>query len=45
MGFFKVKSNAGNSMIKEMEKKIQKLKSEVEEIKEKISILDSQEKE
>ena len=43
LGFFNVKSNAGNSMVKEMEKKIQKLKSEAEEIKEKIELLDSQE--
>ena len=45
LGFFNVKSNAGNSMVKEMEKKIQKLKAEAEEIKEKISLLDAQEKE
>lgn len=44
LGFFNVKSNAGNSMVKEMEKKIQKLKSEADEIKEKISLLDAQEK-
>ena len=45
LGFFKVKSNAGNSMVKEMEKKIQKLKAEADEIREKIALLDSQEKE
>ncbi|MCH5228156.1 MAG: DUF349 domain-containing protein [Muribaculaceae bacterium] len=44
LGFFNVKSNAGNSMVKEMEKKIQKLKAEAEEIKEKIALLDAQEK-
>ena len=44
LGFFKVKSNTGNSMVKEMEKKIQKLKAEAEEIKEKIALLDAQEK-
>ena len=44
LGFFNVKSNAGNSMVKEMEKKIQKLKAEAEEIKEKITLLDAQEK-
>ena len=43
LGFFNVKSNAGNSMVKEMEKKLQKLKSEADEIREKISLLDSQE--
>ena len=45
LGFFNVKSNAGNSMVKEMEKKIEKLRAEAEEIKEKIALLDSQEKE
>ncbi|MCH5229706.1 MAG: DUF349 domain-containing protein [Muribaculaceae bacterium] len=44
LGFFKVKSNTGNSMVKEMEKKIQKLKAEADEIKEKIALLDAQEK-
>ena len=44
MGFFKVKSNAGNSMVKEMEKKIQKLKTEADEIREKIALLDAEEK-
>ena len=45
LGFFKVKSSTGNSMVKEMEKKIEKLKAEAEEIKEKIALLDAQEKE
>ena len=45
LGFFKVKSSTGNSMVKEMEKKIQKLKAEADEIKEKIALLDAQEKE
>ena len=45
LGFFRIKSNAGNRMVKEMEKKIEKLKAEAQEIKEKISLLDSQEKE
>ena len=45
LGFFNVKSNAGNSMVKEMEKKIQKLKAEAEEIREKIALLDAQGKE
>lgn len=40
LGFFNVKSNAGNGMIKEMEKKIQKLKDEAEEIRQKIALLD-----
>ena len=42
MGFFNVKSNAGSSMVKEMERKIQKLKEEAEEIKAKIAVLDAQ---
>ena len=42
LGFFNVKSNAGNSMVKEMEKKIQKLKAEADEIREKIGLLDAQ---
>ena len=42
MGFFNVKSNAGNSMVKEMEKKIKKLKAEADEIREKIALLDAQ---
>ncbi|MCH5235957.1 MAG: DUF349 domain-containing protein [Muribaculaceae bacterium] len=41
LGFFNVKSSAGNSMVKEMEKKIQKLKAEADEIKEKIALLDA----
>ena len=45
LGFFNVKSNAGNSMVQEMEKKIQKLKAEAEEIREKIALLDAQGKE
>lgn len=45
LGFFNVKSSAGNSMVKEMERKLQKLKDEIKEIKEKIKLLDNQEKE
>ena len=45
MGFFNVKSSAGNSMIKEFERKIQKIKEEISQIQEKIKLLDSQEKE
>lgn len=45
LGFFNIKSNAGSSMLKDMEKKLQKLKEEIEEIKEKINLLDSQENE
>ena len=42
MGFFNVKSNAGSSMLKDMERKIQKLKDEAEEIRAKIALLDAQ---
>ncbi|MCH5237177.1 MAG: DUF349 domain-containing protein [Muribaculaceae bacterium] len=45
LGFFNVKSSAGNTMVKEMERKLQKLKDEIKEIKEKIKLLDNQEKE
>lgn len=41
MGFFNVKSSAGNSMLKDMERKIKRLKDEIKEIEEKISLLDS----
>lgn len=45
LGFFNVKSNAGNSMVKDMEKKLQRLKIDADEIREKIALLDAQEKE
>lgn len=41
MGFFNVKSSQGNAMLKEMEKKMDRLKRDIEEIKEKIALLDS----
>ncbi|MDE5807908.1 MAG: DUF349 domain-containing protein, partial [Muribaculaceae bacterium] len=40
MGFFNVKSSAGNSMVKEMERKINRLKEEIKQVEEKIAILD-----
>lgn len=40
LGFFNIKSSAGNSMYKEMEKKMNRLKQEIAEIQEKISMLD-----
>ncbi|MDE5773346.1 MAG: DUF349 domain-containing protein, partial [Muribaculaceae bacterium] len=40
LGFFNIKSSAGNSMFKEMEKKMNRLKQEIAEIQEKISMLD-----
>lgn len=39
LGFFNVRSSAGNSMVKEMEKKMNRLKQEIEEIEEKIRLL------
>lgn len=41
MGFFNVKSSAGNSMVKEMERKIARLKDDIEEIKTKIRMVDN----
>lgn len=42
MGFFNVKSSAGNSMLKEMENKVNRLKEDMKEIEQKIEILDAQ---
>lgn len=44
LGFFSVKSSAGNSMVKEFEHKIEKIREEIAQIKEKIALLDAQEK-
>lgn len=41
MGFFNVKSNQGSAMLREMEKKIERLKKDIEEIGDKIRLLDS----
>lgn len=40
MGFFNVKSSAGNAMVQELERKIKKIKDEIAEINEKIAMLD-----
>lgn len=40
MGFFNVKSSAGNSMVKEMERRIKRLKEEMAEVESKIRMLD-----
>lgn len=40
MGFFNVKSSAGNAMVQELERKINKIKDEITEINEKIKMLD-----
>ena len=42
LGFFNVKSSAGNSMVKDMERKMQRLKEEISEIQQKISMLDEE---
>ena len=39
--FFNVKSKEGSQMLKDMERKMQRLRSEIEEIKEKIRLIDS----
>lgn len=41
LGFFNVKSSAGNSMLKEIERKIKRLKEEIKDVEEKINLLDS----
>ena len=42
MGFFNVKSSAGNAMVQELERKINDIKKDIAEIKEKISMLDQE---
>lgn len=42
MGFFMVKSSAGNSMVKDMENKIKRLKQDIEELEQKIKLLDTE---
>lgn len=41
LGFFNVKSNQGNLMVKEMEKRMERIKSEIQEIRAKIDLLDN----
>lgn len=43
MGFFSVKSSAGNSMVKDMENKIKRIKQDIEELQQKIALLDAEE--
>lgn len=43
MGFFNVKSSAGSSLVREMENKIARLKTDIREIEEKIVLLDAKE--
>lgn len=42
MGFFSIKSSAGNSMLKEMESKIKRIKQDIKELEEKIALLDAE---
>lgn len=41
MGFFNVKSSAGSAMVQDLEKKIKRIKDEIEEIKGKLNMLDN----
>lgn len=43
LGFFRVKSSAGNSMVREMESRLARLKEDICQIEEKIAILDAAE--
>lgn len=45
MGFFRVKSSAGNSMVKDMENKIKHIKQDINELEEKIAMIDAESKE
>ena len=40
MGFFNVKSQGGNSMVREMEKRIARIKEDLQELKRKIELID-----
>lgn len=42
MGFFNVKSSAGNAMVQDLERKIERIKNEIAEIKEKIQLLNKE---
>ncbi len=44
MGFFSVKSSAGNSMLKDMENKIKHIKQDIKELEEKIALIDAENK-
>ncbi|MDE7496216.1 MAG: DUF349 domain-containing protein [Muribaculaceae bacterium] len=41
MGFFNVKTSAGSSMVKELERKISRIKEEMKELEDKIKLLDA----
>ncbi|MDE5644410.1 MAG: DUF349 domain-containing protein [Muribaculaceae bacterium] len=42
MGFFSIKSSAGNSMLKDMDNKVKRLKEDIKELEQKIALLDSE---
>lgn len=42
MGFFSVKSSAGNSMFKDMENKVKRIKEDIKELEAKIALLDAE---
>lgn len=41
MGFFSIKSSAGNSMLRDMENKIKRIKEDIKELEQKIAMLDN----
>ena len=43
MGFFNVKSSAGNSMVKDMENKLKRLRDDIADLQQKIRLLDKEE--
>ena len=43
MGFFNVKSSAGNSMVKSMENNMKRLRDDIDDLKKKIALLDKEE--
>jgi archaellum component FlaC len=43
MGFFSIKSSAGNSMLRDMENKVKRIKEDIKELEQKIALLDKDE--
>ena len=41
MGFFNVKSQAGNSMLRDLERRISRIKEEIAQLEEKLAMLDA----
>lgn len=44
LGFFNIKSSQGNSMLKEMERKMKRIETDIKELKEKIDLISAEEK-